>query len=86
MEEYYPHIPKWIDINQMQGNIIEAMGDAVENSLIIIFLSKDYKNSKNCKTESELVIGKQKKYILVLIDEDYPFLENNENELVIKNV
>ena len=23
MEEYYPHIPKWIDINQMQ-NIIEA--------------------------------------------------------------
>lgn len=81
MEEYYPHIPKWIDINQMQGNIIEAMGDAVENSfLIIIFLSKDYKNSKNCKTESELVIGKQKKYILVLIDEDYPFLENNENE------
>ena len=81
IEEYYPQIPKWIDINQMQGNIIEAMGDAVDNSfLIIIFLSKDYKNSKNCKTESELIIGKQKKYLLVLIDQDYPFLENDENE------
>jgi hypothetical protein len=81
LEEQYPNVPKWIDINQMQGNIIEAMGDAVENSfIIIIFLSKDYKNSKNCKTESELIIGKQKKYILVLIDDEYPFLENEEND------
>ncbi len=81
IEDDFPHIPKWIDINQMQGNIIEAMGDAVENSfLIIIFLSKDYKNSKNCKTESELIIGKQKKYLLVLIEQDYPFLENDEHE------
>jgi hypothetical protein len=81
IEEHFPNVPKWIDINQMQGNIIEAMGDAVEKSfLIIIFLSNDYKNSKNCKTESELIIGKQKKYLLVLIDQDYPFLEKNENE------
>tara|TARA_B100000575_G_C23043848_1_gene600791 strand:- start:322 stop:1152 length:831 start_codon:yes stop_codon:yes gene_type:complete len=81
LEEQYPNVPKWIDINQMQGNIIEAMGDAVENSfIVIIFLSKDYKNSKNCKTESELIIGKQKKYLLVLIDDEYPFLENEEND------
>ncbi len=81
LEEQYPNVPKWIDINQMQGNIIEAMGDAVEKSfIVIIFLSKDYKNSKNCKTESELIIGKQKKYLLVLIDDEYPFLENEEND------
>lgn len=75
----YPDILTWIDINQMQGNMLEAMGDAVENSfLVLVFLSKDYKNSKNCKTEAELIIGKQKKYILILLDNDYPFLEDNE--------
>ena len=68
LEQEFPNIPKWIDINQMQGNIMETMNDAVENAfVIIIFLSKSYKNSKNCKTESELVIGKQKKFLLVLI-------------------
>ena len=59
---------------------VEAMEDAVENSfLVLVFLSKDYKNSKNCKTEAELIIGKQKKYILILVDNDYPFLEDNES-------
>lgn len=81
IEENYPYVPKWIDINEMQGNIIESMTDAVENSfLVIVFLSKDYKNSKNCKTESELIIGKQKKYLLVLLDQDFPFLETNEKD------
>lgn len=74
-------VPKWIDINKMSGNIMEAMNDAVENSfLVIIFLSKDYKNSKNCKTESELIIGKQKDYLLVLVEKDYPYFEDNEKE------
>lgn len=78
-DDYFCDVPKWIDINKMSGNIMEAMNDAVENSfLIIIFLSKDYKNSKNCKTESELIIGKQKDYLLVLVEKGYPYLENNE--------
>jgi hypothetical protein len=81
IEENFPCIPKWIDINEMQGNIIESMTDAVENSfLVIVFLSKDYKNSKNCKTESELIIGKQKKYLIVLLDQNFPFLDENEKD------
>ena len=85
IDNEYSEVPKWIDINQMSGNIIEAMGDAVENSfLVIIFLSKNYKNSKNCKTESELVIGKQKKYILVLIDKGYPYLEDDDENWLSK--
>ena len=77
----FPNIPKWIDISQMSGNILEAMNKAVENSfLIIIFLSKDYKCSENCKIESEFIYGKQKKYILVLVEKGYPYLENNEKE------
>ena len=87
IDNEYSDVPKWIDINQMSGNIIEAMGDAVENSfLVIIFLSKNYKNSKNCKTESELVIGKQKKYILVLIDKGYPFLEEDDENWLSKMI
>ena len=86
IDNEYPDVPKWIDINKMCGNILEAMNDAVENSfLIIIFLSKDYKNSKNCKIESELIIGKQKNFLLVLIDKGYPYLENNETENWLSN-
>ena len=29
IDNEYSEVPKWIDINQMSGNIIEAMGDAV---------------------------------------------------------
>jgi len=74
-------VNKWIDINKMCGNILDAMNDAVENSfLIIVFLSKDYKNSKNCKTEAELIFGKQKKYLLVLVEKGFPYLENNNED------
>ena len=76
-----PGVKKWIDINKMCGNILDAMNDAVENSFVtIIFLSKDYKNSKNCKTEAELIFGKQKNYLLVLVEKDFPYLEDGEEE------
>ena len=85
IDQEYKGVPKWIDINQMHGNILETMSDAVDNSfLVIIFLSKDYKNSKNCKTEAELVIGKQKKYILILLDKDYPYLELQKDNWLSK--
>ena len=81
IDEEFSGVNKWIDINKMCGNILDAMNDAVENSfLIIIFLSKDYKNSKNCKTEAELIFGKQKKYLLVLIEKEFPYLEDGEEE------
>lgn len=81
IDEQFPNVPKWIDISKMSGNILEAMNTAVENSfLIIIFLSKDYKSSANCKIESEFICGKQKNYILVLVEKGYPYLETNEKE------
>lgn len=74
-------VNKWLDINKMCGNILRAMNDAVENSfLVIVFLSKDYKKSKNCKTEAELIFGKQKNYLLVLMEDGFPYLENGEDE------
>ena len=57
------------------------MNDAIENSyLVLIFLSKTYKNSKNCKIESELIIGKNKKFILINLEKGYPYNNDNENE------
>ena len=85
LDAEFPNITKWIDINEMEGNIMEAMSDAVENSfVVIIFLSRAYLNSKNCKTESELVIGKQKKFLLVLLEKGYPYLENNNENWLSK--
>ena len=53
----FNEVPKWIDTEGMSGNIIDAMHDAIENAfLVLVFLSKDYKNSKNCKIESEFII------------------------------
>ncbi len=77
-------IPKWIDIERMNGNIIDAMNSAIENAfLVLVFLSKDYKNSKNCKIESELIIGKQRDYIVIIVEDNFPF--NNENENIQDN-
>lgn len=75
------NVPKWIDIEGMSGNIFEAMNNAIEDSfLVIVFLSSDYKESKNCKNESELIIGKQKDYILVLIEDNFPYNKVNEKD------
>ena len=77
----FNEVPKWIDTEGMSGNIIDAMHDAIENAfLVLVFLSKDYKNSKNCKIESEFIIGKQKDYILVLMDNNFPYNEENEKK------
>ena len=34
IDNEYSEVPKWIDINQMSGNIIEAMNKAVEDSFL----------------------------------------------------
>lgn len=42
----------WMDIDDMSGNINEAMAAAVESSLVVVpFLTEKYQNSKNCKKE-----------------------------------
>jgi hypothetical protein len=78
-ELYYSKL--WIDFEKMKGNILQTMNDAIENSyLILVFLSSNYKKSKNCKIESELIIGKQKKFILIKLEKNYPYTSQNELE------
>ena len=41
----------WIDICKMQGNIMDAMAEAVEKAdLIIVCVSRKYKNSANTRS------------------------------------
>jgi len=42
----------WMDLEDMSGNINEAMAEAVENAMVVVpFLSEKYQASKNCKKE-----------------------------------
>ena len=39
----------WIDLEQMAGDTVKAMASAVENAKVIIMcISKEYKESHNC--------------------------------------
>jgi len=60
----------WIDVEQMEGSVLEAMADAVENaSTVLIFLSSQYKESQACRTEAEYTY-KLKKDVLCIMAED----------------
>jgi len=44
----------WIDIDHIQGSILEAMAFAVEHSqLVLICVSRKYKESPACRMEAE---------------------------------
>jgi len=62
----------WIDVEKMSGSTLGAMADAVESScLILMLISKDYKNSANCRIEGEYVCSLKKKFIPIIVEEGY---------------
>ena len=41
----------WMDVDKMKGDILEAMGRAVERSSVILMaISRKYQTSSNCRT------------------------------------
>jgi len=65
-------IPIWIDIEQMEGSVLETMAAAVEeSSIILIFLSSNYKESQACRTEAEYAYKLKKEIVCVLGEENY---------------
>jgi len=57
-------IPIWIDVEQMEGSVLEAMADAVEQaSVVIIGVSSHYKESQACRTEAEYAYKLKKELI-----------------------
>eukprot|EP00808_Paulinella_micropora_P029553 g10800.t1 len=48
----------WIDVEQMQGSILSAMAEALEESSVVLMcISEAYSKSANCRLEAELGIS-----------------------------
>eukprot|EP01147_Barroeca_monosierra_P003632 gene3632-6211_t len=66
-------VSTWMDVAEMSGSTLEAMSRAVETShTIIIFFSKGYKDSANCRTEAEYAYQLKKEIIPVRVDSYQP--------------
>ncbi|KAH9257260.1 hypothetical protein BASA81_004417 [Batrachochytrium salamandrivorans] len=66
--------PVWRDEQNMKGNIIDAMTDAVSKSTVVLVLvSPFYKDSVNCRKECEFADNNNRKLIPVLVEPGYVF-------------
>jgi len=64
--------PIWIDIEQMEGSVLERMSEAVENSsVVVIGLSSNYKESQACRTEAEYAYRLKKEVVYVMAEDGY---------------
>jgi len=62
----------WLDIEQMEGSILEKMSEAIEEAeVVIIGLSSNYKESQACRTEAEYAYRLKKKVIFVLAEDGF---------------
>ncbi|CAK8692291.1 unnamed protein product [Clavelina lepadiformis] len=62
----------WVDVDKMQGSILEEMAHAVENAgVVVIAMNEDYKNSNSCRTEAEYAYKLRKPIIPLLLNPGY---------------
>jgi hypothetical protein len=62
----------WIDFDQMHGNVIDAMANAIERSrIIIICMSEHYRRSNNCRAEAQYAFQRQLKMIPIVLQKHY---------------
>ena len=62
----------WIDFDQMHGNVMDAMAQAIEQShTIIICLSEDYRKSNYCRAEAQYAFQRQRRIVPVLLQKHY---------------
>ncbi|XP_064637006.1 uncharacterized protein LOC135493536 [Lineus longissimus] len=62
----------WIDVERMAGSTLEAMARAVEGAhVVLLFFSKRYKDSQNCRAEAEYTFKTKKPFIPVLVEPNY---------------
>jgi len=64
--------PIWIDVEEMEGSVLEKMAEAVEEAAIIVIgLSTTYKDSQACHTEAEYSYKLKKPMIFVLAEDGF---------------
>ncbi|KAL3836546.1 hypothetical protein ACJMK2_021970 [Sinanodonta woodiana] len=62
----------WMDVEHMTGSTLEAMALAVEKaSVVLICMSQKYKDSPNCRSESEYVYRLRKDFIPLRLQPTY---------------
>ncbi|CAK8677564.1 unnamed protein product [Clavelina lepadiformis] len=62
----------WVDVDKMQGSILEEMAHAVEDAgVIVIAMTEDYKKSNACRTEAEYAYKLKKPIIPLLLESGY---------------
>ena len=62
----------WLDIEKMEGNILERMAEGVEGaSVVVCCYSESYKNSQACRSEAEYAFKLNKHIIYVKTQTDY---------------
>ena len=62
----------WIDFDQMHGNVMDAMAQAIERSrTMVICMSEQYRRSNYCRAEAHYAFKRQLKIVPVLLQEHY---------------
>jgi hypothetical protein len=62
----------WVDVEQMKGSTVDAMAEAVEGAqVMLIGVSRAYKESSNCRMEAQYGIQRQKDMIPLMMQEGY---------------
>ncbi len=62
----------WIDYDQIHGNVMDAMAQAIDRShTIIICMSEQYRRSNYCRAEAHYAFQRQLKIVPILLQEHY---------------
>ncbi|CAF4132000.1 unnamed protein product [Adineta steineri] len=62
----------WIDFDQMHGNVMDAMAQAIDRSeIIIICMSEQYRQSNFCRAEAHYAFQRQRRIVPVLMQKHY---------------
>lgn len=62
----------WMDVDKMEGSILEAMARAVEDAkIVLVCYSEKYKDSQNCRTEAEYAYSQKKEIVPLLMQTGY---------------
>jgi len=65
-------LPIWIDVEEMEGSVLEKMAEAVENSnVMVIGVSATYHDSQACRMEAEYGHQLKKPRIFVIAEDGY---------------
>ncbi|CAF0761023.1 unnamed protein product [Adineta ricciae] len=62
----------WIDFDQLRGNVMDAMTQAIERSnMIVICMSEEYRRSNYCRAEAHYAFQRQLKMVPILLEKHY---------------